>query len=190
MASGWPPGIAIFKRGKRFHQLPYLNIFTTQWHCPDDHPYFINGRMVPRNCYFRKGQAVPSTSLPQHFRDPMALPWQLSVLHKWHQDGPPALLFSKGAEARVAFSISTFLRPNGIALTTSALVSDPSPTTNLRDRPKPPISNANTTAPSTLRDARQFFTTESTKGCISRYDEGIACFQGWLSVVIKMLRKF
>src|SRR5947207_15520260 len=84
--------------------------------------------MVPQNCYFRKGQAAPSTSLPQHFRDPMALPWQLSVLHKWHQDGPPALLFSKGAEARVAFSISTFLRPNGIALMTSALVSDPSPT--------------------------------------------------------------
>src|SRR5947207_5415209 len=152
MASGLSPGIAIFERGKRFHHLPYLNIFATQWHCPGDHPYSINGRMVPgiaifergkrfhqlnifatqwhcpgncpysingrmvpRNCYFRKGQAVPSTSLSQHFRDPMALPWQLSVLHKW-QDGPPALLFSKGAEARVAFSISTFLRPNGIAL--------------------------------------------------------------------------
>src|SRR5881394_2145989 len=59
-------------------------------------------------------------------------------------------------------------------------------TTNLRDRPTPPISNANTTATSSLRDARQFFTTELTKGCVSRYDEGIACFQGWLSVVIKM----
>src|SRR5947207_13165135 len=82
--------------------------------------------MVPRNCYFRKGQTPASPSPSQHFRDTMALPWQLSVLHKWHQDGPPALLFSKGAEARVAFSISTFLRPNGIALTTSALVSDPS----------------------------------------------------------------
>ena len=94
----------------------------------------INGiRIVPRNCYFRKGQAVPSTSLPQHFRDPMALPWQLSVLHKW-QDGPPELLFSKGAEARVAFSISTFLRPNGIALTTSALVSDPSTHTSYFQR--------------------------------------------------------
>ncbi len=154
--------------------------------CTESQPCINGIRIVPRNCYFRKGQAVPSTSLPQHFRDPMALPWQLSVLHKWHQDGPPALLFSKGAEARVAFSISTFLRPNGIALTTSALVSDPSPTTNLRDRPTPPISNANTTATSSLRDARQFFTTELTKGCISRYDEGIACFQGWLSVVIKM----
>src|SRR5947207_9957878 len=119
---------AIFERVNQFHQLPSLYIFAPQKHSPGNCPYTINGRMVPRNCYVRKGQAVPSTSLPQHFRDPMALPWQLSVLHKWHQDGPPALLFSKGAEARVAFSISTFLRPNGIALTTSALVSDPSPT--------------------------------------------------------------
>src|SRR5204862_7785687 len=83
--------------------------------------------MVPRNCYFRKGQAVPSTSLPQHFRDPMALPWQLSILHKWHQDGPPALLFSKGAEGCVTFSTSTFLRPNGIALTISTPSLEPSP---------------------------------------------------------------
>ena len=90
--------------------------------CTESQPCINGIRIVPRNCYFRKGQAVPSPSLPQHFRDPMALPWRSSVLHKWHQDGPPALLFSKGAEARVAFSISTFLRPNGIALTTSALL--------------------------------------------------------------------
>src|SRR5436190_20028156 len=90
--------------------------------CTESQPCINGIRIVPRNCYFRKGQVVPSPSLPQHFHDPMALPWRSSVLHKWHQDGPPELLFSKGAAGPFNFPNSTFSRPNGIPLTTVVTV--------------------------------------------------------------------
>src|SRR5436190_22516116 len=84
--------------------------------CTESQPCINGIRIVPRNCYFRKGQAVPSPSLPQHFRDPMALPWRSSVLHKWHQDGPPELLFSKGPKPSLSLPHHSFSQTAVISL--------------------------------------------------------------------------
>jgi len=46
-------GNCYFRKGQK---LPHhLDIFATQWHCPDDLPHSINS-VVSWNCYFRKGQ--------------------------------------------------------------------------------------------------------------------------------------